>query len=105
MTCNNGHVTCIGPICTAANVPSRPKIGPARDKEAIREALKDIATYFVKESATSFLVRYGRLESALRYISLAQDIIGKQSTWTWKVKLFSHGAEYHVSIRLAKVKL
>jgi hypothetical protein len=105
MTCNNGHTTCIGPICTAANVPKRPLIGPAKDKAAIRQGLADICYYFLKETPTSFVTAYSRLESATRYLLLAQDIIGKQSTWTWKVKLYSYKAQYHVAIRLEKVKL
>lgn len=78
MACDNGHLDCIGPVCTIAASPKRPLIGCAKTKAEIFQKLKDRCYYFENESATTATIRYSRAQSATTALLWAEDIVAGQ---------------------------
>lgn len=102
--CDNGHNECIGPICTVNSSPKRALTGAAKDKATIFAKIKDICYHVEKQTSTSAIVRYSRLESALFIIPRVKEVIDAQTSWHAEYSLWTVKGDNYVKVSLTRIK-
>lgn len=106
MACNRGHLDCIGPECTKANVPNRPLIGVARERAANMAAIKEClrgctCAPSIKEKRSALEIRFWASYDAFQALRAINTLHGSSQFKDWLIHISYKGSRTSQIMRVS----